>query len=585
MWEAFFESGGRGPGGYTNAQLTTSTTMIAFSDYRWCHTVAEQGCAVKSCREYGHYLERYCTKKDLWSYINFESKVAHVKWLEEEQKFEVEVEGKFTKRTPSEYEGHDDLEVDEHFSQTIPQLQALTSSSTTATYKVDRLVIASGGNQIPVTPTWPGQETFKGPIIHSVQYKGNEQFKGKRVVCVGAGESGSDITFMISQAAAQTYLCIRKNAGFVIPRYALGQPTDLDTCRMRHSICQEINEPFIMFRAAKMMPRFVKQGRLPGYWNKVSEMNVKLLSDLKAEGGHPYGFFGTKSEGIARATYENGAIIKKGISCIKENSVVFDDGEEVECDAIVLNTGYKTQLPYMEKYCSELLDPVRTACGGGIDVRRLYKQVFHPQMGGKLMWVGFARPALGAVPVLAEMQARFVAMVCSGEVELPDCDTQTKLAEADRAFYHHVFGPHAERIKSLVLHLTYTDSIASIIGCEPHLFKLFFTNPRAWIGAQYGCIGCTQYRLNGPYARRKYVLKTLSECQINLPASIVLNTLFAIVSYFLYLIGWTTWRPSGQVGGINAPKYRPNFMEHAKIPDWKKEREEHALKSAAKQSS
>ena len=57
--------------------------------------------------------------------------------------------------------------------------------------------------QIPVKPTWPGQDKFKGEIIHSMQYKGAEPFKGKRVVCVGAGESGSDITFMISEQAAK----------------------------------------------------------------------------------------------------------------------------------------------------------------------------------------------------------------------------------------------------------------------------------------------------------------------------------------------------------------------------------------------
>lgn len=30
-------------------------------------------------------------------------------------------------------------------------------------------------------------------------------------------------------------------------------------------------------------------------------------------------------------------------------------------------------------------------------------------------WVGYARPCFGAIPPLAEMQARLFAMVCSGE--------------------------------------------------------------------------------------------------------------------------------------------------------------------------
>lgn len=48
-----FESGGRGPGGYANARLTTSTSMIMFSDYRWESSWAEQATSVKSCKDYG----------------------------------------------------------------------------------------------------------------------------------------------------------------------------------------------------------------------------------------------------------------------------------------------------------------------------------------------------------------------------------------------------------------------------------------------------------------------------------------------------------------------------------------------------
>ena len=53
-------------------------------------------------------------------------------------------------------------------------------------------------------------------------------------------------------------------------------------------------------------------------------------------------------ESAQRAYAQGGA----GRGDTQERSVVFTDGTEVECDAIVCNTGYKTQLPYMEKYCS-----------------------------------------------------------------------------------------------------------------------------------------------------------------------------------------------------------------------------------------
>lgn len=529
--------------------------------------------------------------KGLWPYIHLDTKVANVRWIEDEDQFEVEVEGRFLKKGPGDYKGHADLPVDEKFVEKVPVGKPLLGpEGSKATYKVDRVIIASGGNQIPVKPTWPGQEKFKGEIIHSMDYKGAEPYVGKNVVCVGAGESGSDITFMISEKATKTYMVIRNHPGFVIPRMAMGAPTDLDTCRMRHSISPSMNKGFLHWRACVSMPRGVILGILPGYWTKVSELNCAMLRDMDKRDAQPFGFFGTKSEGIARATYENGTEIKPGIAEIKERSVVFTDGTEVECDAIVCNTGYKTQLPYMEKYCSELLDPVRTACGGGIDVRRLYKNVFHPYMNGRLCWVGFARPALGAVPPLAEMQARLVAMVASGEHTLPEAEQLVKLAEADRSFYHWMFGYHAERIKALVLHLTYTDSMADLIGCKPKLWKLFLESPRAWVGAMFGCIGCSQYRLDGPHAKREYVLKTLRECAINNLLSMVVTVIMAIVGWTVSTFGGFSEsmrekRPLGQLGGISAKEgFRPTFLDHAKIPDLAAEREEHRQKTAAQKA-
>lgn len=55
-------------------------------------------------------------------------------------------------------------------------------------------------------PRLPGSEIFRGVQIHSSQYRYAEEFRGARVVVVGAGNSGAQILSEVSQPgiAAQT---------------------------------------------------------------------------------------------------------------------------------------------------------------------------------------------------------------------------------------------------------------------------------------------------------------------------------------------------------------------------------------------
>lgn len=77
--------------------------------------------------------------------------------------------------------------------------------------------------------------------------------------------------------------------------------------------------------------------------------------------------------------------MKPDILRVRPRSVVFTDGSEVECDHIVANIGYRPALPYLEASMGKWLNPVRTPCGGGVDPRRLYKNVFHPDMEGRMV--------------------------------------------------------------------------------------------------------------------------------------------------------------------------------------------------------
>jgi putative flavoprotein involved in K+ transport len=55
------------------------------------------------------------------------------------------------------------------------------------------LVFATGFNGEPFLPDLPGQEEYRGTLIHAVDYRGYRDWMGKKVVVVGSGVSGHDL--------------------------------------------------------------------------------------------------------------------------------------------------------------------------------------------------------------------------------------------------------------------------------------------------------------------------------------------------------------------------------------------------------
>jgi cation diffusion facilitator CzcD-associated flavoprotein CzcO len=84
-------------------------------------------------------------------------------------------------------------------------------------YRAANLVIATGYSREPCVPAWPGQDSFRGSILHSSQYRNGEPFKGRKVLVVGFGNSGGEIAIDLWEHGARPSLAVRGPVN-VIPR-------------------------------------------------------------------------------------------------------------------------------------------------------------------------------------------------------------------------------------------------------------------------------------------------------------------------------------------------------------------------------
>ena len=73
----------------------------------------------------------------------------------------------------------------------------------------DVAVVATGRNRVGTIPPWPGRDMSRIEVVHSSDYRCPEPFVGRRVLVVGAGNSGTEIAHLLRAAGVEVSLSMR----------------------------------------------------------------------------------------------------------------------------------------------------------------------------------------------------------------------------------------------------------------------------------------------------------------------------------------------------------------------------------------
>lgn len=223
-----------------------------------------------------------------------------------------------------------------------PDGGAWETTTTARRYRSRRVVICTGYNRRPVIPSWPGQKTFRGTIIHSAEYRNGRPYGDKRVLVVGIGNTGGEIAIDLHEyGAAAVHICVRSPIN-VIPRDLWGTPAQVTGILL--SKLPEQMAFFLSKRLARMA-----MGDLSKYG--IRWPDIGPAEHVTRHGRVPLIDIGTV------------ALIKKGvvkvvpaIDRIKETGVVFANGEHHDYDALILATGYKAALDGFLECATEVTD-------------------------------------------------------------------------------------------------------------------------------------------------------------------------------------------------------------------------------------
>lgn len=73
------------------------------------------------------------------------------------------------------------------------------------------LVVATGENAQKTVPEFEGLEVFGGPVMHACDYKSGESYSGKRVLVIGCGNSGMEVSLDLCNHNAEPSMVVRSS--------------------------------------------------------------------------------------------------------------------------------------------------------------------------------------------------------------------------------------------------------------------------------------------------------------------------------------------------------------------------------------
>jgi cation diffusion facilitator CzcD-associated flavoprotein CzcO len=209
------------------------------------------------------------------------------------------------------------------------------------------VLVANGTLSEPNVPTLRG--SFDGEVMHTSRYKRGRQLADKRVLVVGAGNSGCDIAVDAVHHARSVDLSVRRGYWFV-PKYVLGRPADTLN-QGRRPFPPRVKQA-VDSRLLRMFTGDPTRFGLPAPDHRLYESHPVVNSLVLHHLGH--GDIGVRPD-VAR---------------LDGDGVVFRDGARSEYDLVVLATGYRLHYPFVDPALLQWAGP------GSGTAPDLYLQVF-----------------------------------------------------------------------------------------------------------------------------------------------------------------------------------------------------------------
>ena len=329
--------------------------------------------------------------------------------------------------------------------------------------RAKKLAVCAGSNN-KQKPLRGPVANFSGSLTHAGDIKelDPESFSSSdHVLVYGGGETASDLIDLLVQSPARITWAIRDGQHF-LRKTPFHQRTGPGRFGKHDFPLDQLASPLIAAASPfkkgapgrRYIADFLSTGRLSGYFGH----GVSLWRNSRRYGQQ---FFNKNGHAVEHVT--TGRVsAQNDVRSVEGKRVEFKSGARHNFSHIICCFGYQFDCPFLpSRYQSGNLD-----------------QHFHfvfPTDDPSLAFLGFARPIIGSIPLMTEMQCRWVFRVWSGKVALPSA---TEMQRQQDAMNHRWLErlPGRGRMRTLVHPSTYAAHLMK--AAYPHqkpgdLFKRY----------------------------------------------------------------------------------------------------------------
>ena len=256
--------------------------------------------------------------------------------------------------------------------------------------ETDAVVVATGYNNVPFMPDYPGRDGFQGELTHASRYKNADPYRDRDVLVVGSGNTGAEIAVDLVEGGARRVRLAVRTPPNIVRRQVGGTPNQVMAVALRN-LPPRFVDAFVRVAQRITIGDLTRHG-LPkperGVYTRVIEDDVIPIIDV----------------GLIDAVKRGQVEIVDALLGFDGPDVILGGRERIRPDAVIVATGYRRGLEPLVGHLGVLGSNGKPVVNGSRA---------HPAAPG-LWFTGFTNPISGMFREL-KIDARRIARAVARE--------------------------------------------------------------------------------------------------------------------------------------------------------------------------
>jgi dimethylaniline monooxygenase (N-oxide forming) len=342
-------------------------------------------------------------------------------------------------------------------------------------YRSKNLVLACGTvNNCLNMPKDDIYNNFTGIKFHSDNYDEHKhELINKKILLIGVSDMSCDIAEELKKTNTVT-MSENKGKGVWFQNRHFGAygPADM--------LYSRTIDFFIKNIIGKTIFQYIFFGRspltVPLWWGE----NGHGIKDWNTDSGYLNSYY-VKSRDIISSISKGQIKAVGGIKEINKKKITFNNNYTCAFDIIIFCTGYKPfgSLKFINKKYYQ----------------NIYKHIFSYE-DTSLCFAGYVRPYLTSIPMLSELQSRWISKEICNNNTLPNKKQMLTEIKKDNIKQTNEFPSTVDRLHTIVDPYDYCNMIADKISAKPNIYNYFMTNINLFIIIVFYSWNHHYFRLN-----------------------------------------------------------------------------------------